>query len=307
MLQYWFVPTWCGDFRLEASGRGGKGSILTVEDPTERDRELLAPFLAAAKERGWIKRMPTVKLIGKTVVRLPVSVADAGPVLVSNVRAGEEVWTALRFASGKVTVEDGLGKRRLYDASGTLVETTQIPAKGVVETAVDAVKGVAASAAEAVGNAASAVSSAVGSAVEAAKEAVSGGGEPEPAVATAAVSVTPPKRGCPAPTPAQRRASEVLRTFSTRRQWESFERTGSMLLIGGTSGMSYRLFHRDEAAKRRMGHSLVEARSGVEVCAWDNTVPPEEEMLALKLAVEHRERWLRSPHGNARDLARELA
>lgn len=292
MLQFWFVPTWCGDFRLEASGRGGKGSILTVEDPTEKDRELLHPFLLAAKQREWIKRMPVVKLIGKTVIRLQVSVLEAGPVLVKNVHQGESVWTALRHASGKVTVEDGTGERRLYDASGQLLETSQVPTKGIVEKTMDVVKGAA---------------EAVGSVVEAAKEAIAGTVEPEPAAAVvAAASVREPKRGCPAPTPAERRASEVLRTFSTASQWSSWQKTGSMLVIGSSSGKSYRLYHRDEAARRGLHHTLVEVRTGVDVCAWDDRVPAEEEALSLKLAVEHRERWLLSPHGHARDLVVRL-
>ena len=40
-----------------------------------------------------------------------------------------------------------------------------------------------------------------------------------------------------------------------------------------------------------MGHALALA-SGGEVCAWDNRVPPEEEALGLKMAIEHREKWL---------------
>lgn len=300
-MQFWFVPTWCGDFRLEASGRGGRGSLLSVEDPTEKDRLLLVPFLAAAKERGWIKRMPTIKLIGKTLVRLPVPVTEAGPVLVGNVHQGEAVWTALRYASGQVTVEDGTGRRHLYGADGKLVETSQLPApaKGAVEKVLDAAKGAMGSVVEAVGGA-----------VEAAREAVSAAVTPEPepvpVPVVAAATVREPKRGCPAPTAAARRASEVLRTFSTASQWASWQRTGSMLVVGSSSGQSYRLFHRDEAARRRMAHCLVDVRTGVDVCAWDDRVPPEEEALSLKLAVEHRERWLLSPHGNTRELVREL-
>lgn len=75
-----------------------------------------------------------------------------------------------------------------------------------------------------------------------------------------------------------------------------------MRLVGGTSGNSYLLFHRDVAHRKDMGHTLVDVRSGREICAWDDSVPAEEEALSLKLAVEHRERWLLSPHGRPRDL-----
>lgn len=268
-LLFWFVPTWCGDFRLEAAGKDGKGSVLTVEDPTEKDRDKLAPFLATCKERGWMKRMPNIKLIGKTVVRLAVSVAEAGPALVTDVHPGEAVWTAVRFEKGTVEVVDGTGEKVLYDATG------QAQAQDVDDTKAEEPK----------------------------KRRGRPRKEPkERGSPTAAASVRAPRRGCPPPSPAARRASEVLRTFSTASQWESWQRTASMRLVGGTSGNSYLLFHRDVAHRKDMGHTLVDVRSGREICAWDDSVPAEEEALSLKLAVEHRERWLLSPHGRPRDL-----
>ena len=36
----------------------------------------------------------------------------------------------------------------------------------------------------------------------------------------------------------------------------------------------------------------MEVSTGHAICAWDDTVPAEEEALGLKLAIEHREGWL---------------
>lgn len=66
-----------------------------------------------------------------------------------------------------------------------------------------------------------------------------------------------------------------------------------MTLIGSRTGYAYDLFHRNVAARRRLTHVLVERRSGDTICAWDDRVPPEEEALGIKLAIEHREGWLR--------------
>lgn len=106
----------------------------------------------------------------------------------------------------------------------------------------------------------------------------------------AAATVKEPSKGCPAPEPCQHRASEVLKAFSTRSQWEQWNRDGFMLAVGNATGKVYQVHHRNVAARRGLGHSLT--CEGREVCVWDATVPAEEEALASKLAVEHREHWL---------------
>lgn len=117
-------------------------------------------------------------------------------------------------------------------------------------------------------------------------------GAAEPAPAVAAATVREPQRGCPAPTAAERRASQVLRTFSTDAQWRQWERTGTMRLVGNATGRAYVLHHRGVAASLGLRHVLVRASNQREVCVWDDRVPPEEEALGIKLAVEHREHWL---------------
>jgi hypothetical protein len=111
----------------------------------------------------------------------------------------------------------------------------------------------------------------------------------------AVVTVKKPRRGCPAPEDASIRASQVLRTFSTMSQWADFLATGSMKLIGSASGRAYRVFHRKRAVERSLGHLLIDD-TGDEVCVWDDSIPAEEEMLAIKFAIEHRESWLMGGH-----------
>lgn len=120
----------------------------------------------------------------------------------------------------------------------------------------------------------------------------------DPVPAVAAVSVPQPVRGCPFPTSCQRRASEVLRTFSTERQWEQFQRRGYLTAYGNVTGMAYNIFHRDEAAYRGLHRSVAEASTGRIICAWNNDVPPEEEVLTLKFAMEHREGWVRQMYAS---------
>lgn len=221
-LAFWFFPVWSGDFRLERQGEDE--CLLTVEDPTDADRTRLYPFLAAARQKGWMPDEDVaIATTGETklAVRAPLSVA--GPVLAGVAHGKAETWTAVRFAKGTM----------LFD------------------------------------------------------------GAPAPAPdAEAAVTVTPPKKGCPAPTAAERRSSQVLTAFSTERQMGMWSEHGWMPVIGNASGRAYRLYHRDEAAKRGIPRLLVRASDGEPVCVWDDRVPPAEEALSIKFAVEHREAWL---------------
>jgi hypothetical protein len=108
----------------------------------------------------------------------------------------------------------------------------------------------------------------------------------------AAATVREPVRGCPPPELTNRRASQVLRTFSTRAQWNQWQDHGAMKVIGNRTGKAYWLHHRNSAVAHGLKHLLIEASSRREICVWDDRVPAEEEALALKLAVEYREDWV---------------
>lgn len=117
----------------------------------------------------------------------------------------------------------------------------------------------------------------------------------------AAVTVKRPKLGCPPPEACIRRASQVLRTFCTASQWRQFQHEGRLRVIGNHTGRAYYVYHRDQASRERLTHSLVIAGTGRAVCVWDDTVPAEEEVLGIKLGIEHREVWLLGlPRGPAR-------
>lgn len=237
MLKFWFVPVWSGDFRLEKSG---DNSVLSVEDPTDADRRLLAPFLRTAVEMGWLDALPNISLFGRTEVPLRGTVEELGPLLVGHTHTNAKLWTAVRHYDGNVTVQEGASIRPLGEET---TKDKQLPAVRKKEP-------------------------------------------------MAAATVREPTIGCPAPSPADRRASEVLQTFSTTAQMRAWRDHGAMKVVGCHTGAAYWLYHRGEAAARGLGHCLVEATTSREICVWDACVPAEEEALAIKLAVEHRERWL---------------
>lgn len=220
-LAFWFVPSWSGDFRLEATD---DTCVLTVEDPSDEDRLKLIPFLVAARKKGWTEADGSaIAHKGESVIQIAATLREAGPVLAGSTHGDAATWTAVRHVGGTILID---------------------------------------------------------------------GAKAVPDDATAAATVAPPRKGCPAPTPAERRASQVLRVFSTERQMGTWANEGWMRLVGSHTGEAYRLYHRDEAAKRGLPRLLIRAATGEPVCVWDDRVPPAEEALAIKLAVEHREPWL---------------
>ena len=107
----------------------------------------------------------------------------------------------------------------------------------------------------------------------------------------AAVTTPVPKRGCPEPEPCAHRPYQVLAAFSTQTQINTFRRYGYLDARGSRTQARYRIFHRDAAARLGLRSTIIND-AGELVCAWQRDVPPEEEVLALKLAVEHREGFL---------------
>lgn len=247
-MRYWFFPVWSGDFRLESTDDPNL-CLLTVEDPTAKDRKIIEPLLVQARHEGWIPVEAGIQAKGKTEIEIRVPMAKIGPMVAAQIHGDVSTWTALRYTDGKVEVHDG---PQILSCGDDGVDADNVPSEKQLPAVV------------------------------------------EPAVIepVAAATVARPKRGCPAPTPAVRRASEVLRAFSTRSQWDQFVREGRMRVIGSHTGKSYLLYHRDQAANQGLSHSLVERGTNRAICCWDDRVPPEEEVLGIKIAVEHHERWL---------------
>lgn len=116
--------------------------------------------------------------------------------------------------------------------------------------------------------------------------------------AKAAATVRRPTLCCPDPVPGpDRRASEVLRAFCTRRQWESWERDGFLVARGQLSGHRYRVAHRHSGLARRQSKVAWDLDDRHVVHCYDWAVPPAEEALAIKLVLEHAEPWIRNCSG----------
>lgn len=89
-------------------------------------------------------------------------------------------------------------------------------------------------------------------------------------------------------------ASEVLLSFLNEEEHEAWSRERAIVVTGGLTGHRYILAHRQSviaAYNTRMCFDLDDRQI---LHFHDNSVPPEEEVLAAKLILEHREPWLRN-------------
>ena len=117
----------------------------------------------------------------------------------------------------------------------------------------------------------------------------------DPAKPAKAASVKRPTPCCPvcevgsvAP------ASEVLLSFLSEEEHESWARDRAIVVTGGLTGHRYVLAHRQSAVAAYNTKMCFDLDDGQILHFHDNSVPPEEEVLAAKLILEHREPWLRN-------------
>lgn len=89
-------------------------------------------------------------------------------------------------------------------------------------------------------------------------------------------------------------ASEVLLSFLNAREHESWARERAIVVTGGLTGHRYVLAHRQSAIAAYNTKMCFDLDDGQILHFHDNSVPPEEEVLAAKLILEHREPWLRN-------------
>jgi hypothetical protein len=112
----------------------------------------------------------------------------------------------------------------------------------------------------------------------------------------AAVSVKRGTMSCPQCVPGSiGPATEVLLEFLTPQQHEDWARFRAIEVEGHLSGHRYILAHRHSAlAVENFGRITWDQDDEAILHFHDLTVPPEEEVLAAKLLLEHREPWVRN-------------
>jgi hypothetical protein len=110
-----------------------------------------------------------------------------------------------------------------------------------------------------------------------------------------AVSVARPTPCCPkceigsiAP------ARDVLLSFLSPKEHKDWAEHRAIIVRGGLSGHRYLLAHRHSQTAARNGKICYDLDDHFVLHFHQTEVPPEEEVLAAKLILEHREPWLRN-------------
>lgn len=238
-MERWYIPSWCGDFRLEADG--DDACKLLVTDPTPAEIVQLSKFLTTARKKDWCSTVCGVSERGESVLTLKVPVAKAGLELLSRgevkgLKKRKAILTAVKSVAGELTVI--AGGEGLPEAIEKIADKKE------------------------------------------------------------AVTTKRPTLCCPEPISGPDiRASEVLRAFSTTRQWRDWMEHGFVVARGNLTGHPYRICHRHSDLAKGQSKIAWDLTDGCVVHCYDWSVPPAEEVLGVKLCLEHREHWIRNGSG----------
>lgn len=118
---------------------------------------------------------------------------------------------------------------------------------------------------------------------------------PEGEKPKAVVTAKRPTPSCPQCIPGSiEPARQVLLEFLSPDEHEQWASSRTLFVYGGLSGHRYLLAHRNTPTAARIGRIAYDVDASCVVHFHDRSVPPEEEVLAAKLILEHREPWLRN-------------
>jgi hypothetical protein len=110
-----------------------------------------------------------------------------------------------------------------------------------------------------------------------------------------AVSVARPAPCCPrCEVGAVGPARDVLLSFLSPQEHADWAEHRAIMVRGGRSGHRYLLAHRHSPTAARLGKICYDLDDHFVLHFHQTEVPPEEEVLAAKLILEHREPWLRN-------------
>lgn len=259
----WFIPSWNGDVRFEPAG-DGKSSLVTA-DLTALERVIIAKWAEGAAKSGWIDEPTRVLLAGAPTaidaltVNAPVPVAAAAMAKLLRYNA-KGVITAFSFAGGKVQVTEAMGVEKLPRWARKATEALALPSQPAAPIAP-------------------------------APPAPPPAPEPE-----AAVTVRRPSLSCPeclGKPERVRMACDVLWEFLDVDQRKEWKRKRAITAFGSLTGHAYRLHPRDSLGSVPYGRVAFDMDDRVILHNFAREVPPEEELLTVKLLLEHRENWLR--------------
>jgi hypothetical protein len=284
----WYVPSWNGDLSLLPHPKDEGKTVLSIVKPTLDEVAIANRIGAELLKRGWIGSWDPVvakqKLLGKKswLIDIQAPLVKVGPVVSSMMREGPGVMTAIRFASGRMEVSTG-GPAELEALAEKITAEEKASAEAAAKK--DPPYRTPASPLPPADDKALVVAAEPEKKPEAEPDK-----KPE-----AAVTVKRPTPCCPQCMPgAIEPASRVLLAFLSEAEHAQWREERCLTVVGGLSGHRYLVAHRNSRRAAGWGKICYDTDDEVVLHFHDNAVPPEEEVLATKLILEHREPWLRN-------------
>ncbi len=268
----WYFPSWNGDIRIEADKDPHK-TILTAIKPTLDEQRVLKSLAKIFYERGWIKRKtlyyPSGKKKEKDITIVSASMLEIGTLLISHLKPGLATLTAVKMKDGSIEAMSNSDKGVLKWLEQLFGADKKAPI-GMTKDLADALEA-------------------------ASKDDTYRHTEPVEKEPLAATTVKRPTPSCPqCYVDAIAPSTEVLLSFLDEKQHEQWMRTRSIFEYGGLSGHRYLLTHRHSKLAAKLGKICYDCDDQAVLHFHDNSVPPEEEILAAMLCLKFREPWLRN-------------
>jgi hypothetical protein len=261
-MKVWYCPSWNGDWRLEVDPDSTNKTRLTIEKPTPSELVELTKLGPVFVEKKWLSEADSQKITRRPGflrrghhVTLAAPLSEVGPVVTSALQPGDNILTAIRFRDGRVEVTE-TNKPKELPKSPPYRSTDSTPPSQPSEKVTALAK----------------------------RE------DAEKAVTVKRATPCCPDCYVDAVGP----ATDVLLSFLTEEQHDTWHKHRFLIVRGGITGHRYLIAHRSTplaAAQRRITFDL-EDRAILHFHDW--TVPPEEEVLAAMLILRHREPWLRN-------------
>lgn len=256
-MKRWYIPSWHGDLRLERAEVPDE-TLLTIEKPTADEQRVLNKIGNAMVENGWLDKWtveaPKRRFFGAAKRVVRIKAAIE--------TVGPVVAGIMRPGPAVLTCIKLSGGQVVLSSAGDLEKGEQaLPPAPAPAPELPAPKAET---------------------------------KPKPKP-EAAVTVKRPTPSCPqCEVGAIGPASEVLLEFLDDEQHADWAEHRSLVAYGGMTGRPYLLAHRNSPQAALQGRICMDLSLDSIVHFHDRTVPPEEEVLAAKLILEHREPWLRN-------------
>lgn len=321
----WFFPSWNGDVRIESAEDDPRRTIVTVIEPTAHELDVLRAVQGVFRAKGWIAdgaRLWTPEgSPDRQQTGVNASLLKVGLILSGRLKPGVATLTAITteeghteaMGSGEPGYRKWLGIHLQGDAGQTPARVNFRDEEGYAEIQrrkkeearrreeekkrkeEEEEKKRIAAFHKRIEEEERRKEEARRKEEEERRKEEEKRRKEEERKKKAAATVKAPTRCCPDAVPGVvEPAQEVLLRFCTPEQREQWLKERRMLVVGGFTGHRYMLAHRHTSYAIRNTKVCFDLDDRCVMHFHDWTVPPEEEILAGKLILEHREHWLRN-------------